>query len=164
MRIRIQQLRIQGFDDQKMKKCCSRKKSLVFFYQSFQFTYPSIKDAQATGKSFSPQKRTSSTSKHEIFYFILFLWIIFALLDPDPVAQINVDPVAQINVGPDPVAQINADPDPKPLLKDMDVENALRNWVSRCKDCLIIYFFTDFFISKRSPMPFFCRFVRDHHM
>jgi hypothetical protein len=33
-----------------------------------QFTYPyaSIKDVQATGEAFSPQKRTSSTSKHEI--------------------------------------------------------------------------------------------------
>jgi hypothetical protein len=30
-----------------------------------QFTYPlaSIKDSQATGEAFSPQKRTSSTSK-----------------------------------------------------------------------------------------------------
>jgi hypothetical protein len=34
----------------------------------FQFTYPyaSIKDVQATGEAFSPQKRTSSTSKHKI--------------------------------------------------------------------------------------------------
>jgi hypothetical protein len=38
----------------------------------------------ATGEAFSPQKRTSSTSKHEIsekFFFLL--WAIFALLDPD---------------------------------------------------------------------------------
>jgi hypothetical protein len=44
----------------------------------------SIKDAQATGKALSPQKRTSSTSKHKISKFLLFLWVIFALLDPDP--------------------------------------------------------------------------------
>jgi hypothetical protein len=37
---------------------------------------------QATGEAFSPQKRTSSTSKHEIFF--LFLWVVFAFLDPDP--------------------------------------------------------------------------------
>ena len=31
----------------------------------FTVPYASIKDAQATGETFSPQKRTSSTSKHE---------------------------------------------------------------------------------------------------
>jgi hypothetical protein len=29
--------------------------------------YASIKDVQATEEAFSPQKRTSSTSQHEIF-------------------------------------------------------------------------------------------------
>jgi hypothetical protein len=37
-----------------------------------------IKEVKVTKEAFSSQKRTSSTSKHEI------LWIIFALLDPDP--------------------------------------------------------------------------------
>jgi hypothetical protein len=39
-----------------------------YFFFNLQFTYPyaSIKDAQATGEAFSPQKRTSITSKHEI--------------------------------------------------------------------------------------------------
>jgi hypothetical protein len=38
-------------------------KKLSVFDQKLQFTYPkaSIKDAQATGEAFSPQKRTSST-------------------------------------------------------------------------------------------------------
>jgi hypothetical protein len=37
--------------------------------KKFQFTYPlaSTKNFQATGEAFSPQKRTSSISKHEIF-------------------------------------------------------------------------------------------------
>jgi hypothetical protein len=74
MRIRIQhffQLRIRipdpdpGFDDLKLKKNIQ----LVL-----PFTYPlaSIKDAQATGEAFSPQKRTSSTSKYEnsVFFSI----------------------------------------------------------------------------------------------
>jgi hypothetical protein len=59
-----------------------------------QFTYPwaSIKDAQATGEAFSPQKRTSSTSKNEnSVLFSIFLGH-FSLLDPDPEAQINADP------------------------------------------------------------------------
>jgi hypothetical protein len=36
--------------------------------QKLQFIYPkaSTKDVQATGEAFSPLKRTSSTSKHEI--------------------------------------------------------------------------------------------------
>ncbi len=28
----------------------------------------------------------------KILYFFLFLWVIFALLDPDPATQINGDP------------------------------------------------------------------------
>jgi hypothetical protein len=55
-----------------------------------------MKHAQATEEAFSPQKRTSSTSKHKnsVRYFFLFLWVIFALLDPDP------DPATQINTDP----------------------------------------------------------------
>ncbi len=47
------------------------QKNLNFFYQKLQFTHPkvSINDVQATGEAFSPQKRTSSTSKREICYF-----------------------------------------------------------------------------------------------
>ncbi len=51
IRIRIQRLRletnpdpdpirIQGFNDQKLKKNYSWKKNLIFFYQKLQFTYP----------------------------------------------------------------------------------------------------------------------------
>jgi hypothetical protein len=35
------------------------------------------------GEAFSPQKRTSSTKNMKILYFFLYLWVIFALLDPD---------------------------------------------------------------------------------
>jgi len=49
------------------------------------FSGKTLKDVQATGEAFSPQKRAFSTSKNEIFIdFLLFLWIIFALLYPDP--------------------------------------------------------------------------------
>jgi hypothetical protein len=51
-----------------------------------------FKDTQAKGEAFSPQKRTSSTSKHENSLLFIFLWVIFALLDPDPANQINADP------------------------------------------------------------------------
>jgi hypothetical protein len=39
---------------------------------------------KVTGEALSPQKRKSSTSKLEISSLFLFLWVIFALLDPDP--------------------------------------------------------------------------------
>ncbi len=57
-------------------------------------THPqaSLKDAQATGEAFSSQKRTSSTSKHEISLLFLFFGVIFALLDSDPATHINSDP------------------------------------------------------------------------
>ena len=70
---------------------------MSFLDQKLQFTCPqaSTKDVQATGEAFRPQKRTSSTSKHEICSLFLFLWVIFALLvpDPDPLTLLNPDPV-----------------------------------------------------------------------
>ncbi len=56
--------------------------------------YPqaSINDAQATGEAFGTQKRTASTSKHENSLLFSVLWVIFALLDPDPATQLNTDP------------------------------------------------------------------------
>ncbi len=89
MRIQIQ-FRIQGFYDQKWKKS--------FFDKKLQFTFPMafIKDAQATGETFIPQKRTSSTSKHEISLLFLLLWVNFALLDPEP----DPDPAPQIITEP----------------------------------------------------------------
>jgi hypothetical protein len=53
------------------KKCTAEKKTKFFLHQKLQLTYPwaSIKDVQVTKEAFSSQKRTSSTSKHQIFYF-----------------------------------------------------------------------------------------------
>jgi hypothetical protein len=75
MRIRIQhfwsmriRIWIQGFDDQIFGKNLKLKH---FSDQKMLFTYPkaSIKDLQATEVVFIPQKRTSSTSKLDIFSF-----------------------------------------------------------------------------------------------
>ncbi len=66
IRIRIQncRIRIQGFDYQKLKKI----KLKSFFGEKF---YPkaSIKDAQAIGEAFSPQKRASFTYLLTVLYF-----------------------------------------------------------------------------------------------
>ncbi len=44
-----------------------------------------MKDVQATREACNPQKRTSSTLKHEFFNFFLLLWVTFvALLDSVP--------------------------------------------------------------------------------
>jgi hypothetical protein len=43
-----------------------------------------LKDVQATEEASSPSKRTSSTAKHKFFhFFLLFLWVFYACLDPD---------------------------------------------------------------------------------
>jgi hypothetical protein len=51
---------------------CWKKK---FLDKKLQFTYPeaSIKDFQDTEEAFSPQKRTSTTSKHDFLFFSTFV-------------------------------------------------------------------------------------------
>ena len=54
-----------------------------------QFLYLSLglpKGRPSFRRSLQPQKGTSSTWRHKysVHYFFLFLWVIFALLDPDP--------------------------------------------------------------------------------
>jgi hypothetical protein len=99
----------------------------------------SIKDAQAKGEAFSPQKRTSSPSKHDFFYFYLFFRVIFALLDQ----------------APDPATQINADPDPIPGRK-----SSLTNFFALFRLFLcIIYFYC--FIHLSSTVMFLLRSVSD---
>jgi hypothetical protein len=71
-------IRIQGFDDQKLKK--EKVQMKKYFDPKLQLTY-----VQATEEAFHPQKRTSSTSKNEIYQLFLRLWVIFAPLSPDPI-------------------------------------------------------------------------------
>jgi hypothetical protein len=56
-------IRIQGFDDQKLKKKIQLKIFLLLFFDNkLQFDF-----VRATGEAFTPQKRTSSTSKNKIY-------------------------------------------------------------------------------------------------
>jgi hypothetical protein len=75
IRIRIQHFRLNTDPDPgvlmtKNKIQFTDEKQIKFFFrrQKLQFTYPlaSIKDVQVTKEAFSSQKRTSSTSEHEI--------------------------------------------------------------------------------------------------
>jgi hypothetical protein len=97
IRIRIQHFFLiadpdPGFDGLKLKKIYSWKFHFYFLDPKLPFIYPkaSIKYAQATGEAFNPQKRTSSTSKHENSVPVLFriqqlkLMRIHADPDPDP--------------------------------------------------------------------------------
>jgi hypothetical protein len=83
------------------------KKIGYFFDQKLQFTYPqsSIKNIQATGEALSPQKRTSSASKHEI-YFSIFVGH-FCPPGSDPYSESGSGSTELIESGS------NSDPDPK---------------------------------------------------
>ncbi len=54
-----------------------------------------MKDVQATGEAFSPQKRRTSSMKFLNFSTSIFSWDILALLDLDP-TKINADPDSQM--------------------------------------------------------------------
>jgi hypothetical protein len=94
IRIRIQHFRLNtdtdpGFWWPKIGKNL-QVKNTIFFEQILQFTYASIKTVQAKGEAFIPQKRTSSTSKHEISKLFIFLWVRIPI--PDPLNRWNPDP------------------------------------------------------------------------
>jgi hypothetical protein len=79
IRIQIQiQFRIQGFDDQKFKKCTAKIK---LFLQKLKLLFPRPQDVQDTGEVFITLKRISSTSKLEIYFTFVGH---FCPPDPDP--------------------------------------------------------------------------------
>jgi hypothetical protein len=94
MRTQIQHFRsmriqTQGFYDKNCKNFKAEKIN-VFFIKNCNLLIirpTSIKDVQATGEAFSPQKRTSRTSKLGNFSLFIFLSVIFAVLNPDPADQ-----------------------------------------------------------------------------
>jgi hypothetical protein len=59
----------------KRKKFTAEKKLDIFLITNSNLVIPKppLKDAQATGEAFSPQKRTSRTSKHENSLLFLYL-------------------------------------------------------------------------------------------
>jgi hypothetical protein len=60
-------IRIQGFNDQKLKKITAKKKLNFFGIKNYNLgTYPeaSIKNVQVTEEAFNSQKRPYNTSKH----------------------------------------------------------------------------------------------------
>ncbi len=96
-------IRIQGFNDQKLRKKITAD---IFFY--FFMIKTAIYLSLGLHKVFPSYRRSLQLSKEAIQHFktwtftnfCLLLWVIFALLDPDPQTRLNLDP--------DP------DPDPQP--------------------------------------------------
>jgi hypothetical protein len=60
-------IRIQGFDDQKCKKFTAEKYNFFISKNKIYLSLGLHKGCPSYKEAFSPQKRTSSTSKHEIF-------------------------------------------------------------------------------------------------
>ncbi len=122
--IGIRNCYIWARDNQKIYKIYSWKKWNFFRSRTtVQITYPSLKDVQVTEEAFSFQKRTSSTSKHEISKFFSTLWVIFALLDPDS----ETDP------DPDPLTWLN--PDPTRIgIRIRNTESLARYFQKKCKN------------------------------
>ncbi len=94
-------IRIQGFNDQKRKTKLQLKKinffgskTTIYLSQGLHKERPSYRRAfrtQETEKAFRSQKRPSNTSNMNFF---LLLWVIFALLDPDPHSESgSTDPI-----------------------------------------------------------------------
>jgi hypothetical protein len=69
---------------------------------SIPIPYASIKNIQVTEEAFSSQKKPSNTSKHELLQIFLLLWVIFALLCPDPDSESgsgSTDPIESDPIG-----------------------------------------------------------------
>ncbi len=49
-----------------------------------------MKDAQATRETFTPKKEHSALQEMKFLSFFLFLWAIFAFLDPDSNQQLKL--------------------------------------------------------------------------
>jgi hypothetical protein len=71
-----------------------------------------IKDAQATGEAFSPQKRTSSTSKHE--NSVLFSIFVSHFCPPGSGSESAI--LMRIRIQQLKLMRIHAHPDPKPFI------------------------------------------------
>ncbi len=109
------QIRIQGFNNQKLKKNYSWKFFFIFFWSK-----TAIYLSLSLHKVCPSYKRSLQFSKEAIQHFktwtftnyCLLLWVIFALLDPDP------DPDSEYGSGSgstDPIKYgSNTDPDPQP--------------------------------------------------
>jgi hypothetical protein len=87
-----------GFDDQKLEKFTSVKLLYNFWIENCNLPILTLglhKGHTSYRRSLQPSKREHPALQNmKIHYFFLYLWVISALLDPDP------DPATQINADP----------------------------------------------------------------
>ncbi len=93
MRIRIPDPN-SGFDDLKLKKIYSWKFNFYFLDQNCHLLIPRppLRTPKLQKKPSTLKREHPVLKNMKILDFFLFLWVIFALLDPDPATQINADP------------------------------------------------------------------------
>jgi hypothetical protein len=81
-------IQIQGFDDTKLDNFTALQNRTTGLIKNCYLCIPRPSGRiSGTVEASSPQKRTSSFSKQENVLTFPFLWVIFALLDPEPANQ-----------------------------------------------------------------------------
>ncbi len=81
-------IRIQGLDDQKNEEKNTAEDLIKIFFWSKLAIYLSlgiIKERPSYRRSLRPSKENIQPFKWNFVTFLFFLWVIFALLDPDPI-------------------------------------------------------------------------------
>jgi hypothetical protein len=76
-------IRIQGFDDQKLKKITGEKKNIFFKSRKLLIPLGLRKGRRNYWRSLHLIKEHSALQNMKFLYFFLLLWVIYALLDPD---------------------------------------------------------------------------------
>jgi hypothetical protein len=91
------------------KKKLQLKIITYFFDQKLQFTYPwaSVMDVQATEEASALRREHSALQNMNFRNIFLFLWVMFAHLDPDPDPDPDLGSTVLIESGSNPY------PDPK---------------------------------------------------
>ncbi len=77
-------------------KKITAEKFLFYFFGSKTTIYLSLglhKERSSYRKSLQFSKEAIHHFKHELLNFLLLLWVIFALLDPDQLTRLNPDPI-----------------------------------------------------------------------
>jgi hypothetical protein len=85
MQIRVR-IRIQGFDDQKFEKMYMYSLKNIFWVKNCYLLNPKP-PLRVSKLQENPSAQKKEHPAHEILNFFLFLWVLFAFLDPDSADQ-----------------------------------------------------------------------------
>jgi hypothetical protein len=81
-------IRIQGFEDQEIeeKKCRAEKKYFLINNYNLPILRPPYGMSKLQEKHSALRREHPALQNMKFLNFFLFLWVIFAFLDPDPLA------------------------------------------------------------------------------